>query len=144
MNPPIITQYEEITPLASIINAECGTCEVREMIMVGLVVLNRVHAEEFPRTISEVIQQDNQFEGVDRLLNNRFIWLKSLLTETDLVHLKNVSESIVLTNLNILQGGGFVQAIVRNDLRAAVNMADNTMLKCIPILVFINDIDFND
>lgn len=65
MNPPIITQYEEITPLASIINAECGTCEVREMIMVGLVVLNRVHAEEFPRTISEVIQQDNQFEGVD-------------------------------------------------------------------------------
>lgn len=81
---------------------------------------------------------------VDRLLNNRFIWLKSLLTETDLVHLKNISESIVLTNLNILQGGGFVQAIVRNDLRAAVNMADNTMLKCIPILVFINDIDFND
>lgn len=64
-NPPIITQHEEVIPLAAIINAECGTCEEREMIMVGLVVLNRLHSEEFPRTISEVIQQDNQFEGVD-------------------------------------------------------------------------------
>lgn len=64
-NPPIIDDYGEAITLASIINAECGTCETREMIMVGLVVLNRVHAEEFPRTISAVIQQDNQFEGVD-------------------------------------------------------------------------------
>lgn len=65
INPPIITQHGEVIPLASIINAECGRCETREMIMVGLVVLNRVHAEEFPRTISAVIQQDNQFDGVD-------------------------------------------------------------------------------
>lgn len=80
---------------------------------------------------------------VDRLLNNRFIWLKSLLTETDLVHLKNISESIVLTNLNILQGGGFVQAIVRNDLRAAVNRGDSVMIKCIPLLAVINDFEFD-
>ena len=78
---------------------------------------------------------------VERLLNNRFIWLKSLLTETDLVHLKNIAESIVLTNLNILQGGGFVQAIVRNDLRAAVNRGDSVMIKCIPLLAIINDFE---
>ena len=78
---------------------------------------------------------------VDRLLNNRFIWLKSLLTEADLVHLKNIAESIVLTNLNILQGGGFVQAIVSNDLRAAVNRGDSVMIKCIPLLAVINDFE---
>lgn len=78
---------------------------------------------------------------VERLLNHRFIWLKSLLTETDLVHLKNIAESIVLTNLNILQGGGFVQAIINNDLRAAVNRGDSVMIKCIPLLAVINDFD---
>lgn len=64
-DPPIIDQYGESIILASIINAECGTCEVREMIMVGLVVLNRLHSEEFPNTIQGVIEQDNQFHGVD-------------------------------------------------------------------------------
>jgi len=78
---------------------------------------------------------------VERLLNHRFIWLKSLLTETDLVHLKNIAESIVLTNLNILQGGGFVQAIINNDLRASVNRGDSVMIKCIPLLAVINDFD---
>ena len=78
---------------------------------------------------------------VERLLNNRFIWLKSLLTETDLVHLKNIAESIVLTNLNILQGGGFVQAIINNDLRASVNRGDSVMIKCIPLLAIINDFE---
>ena len=74
-------------------------------------------------------------------MNNRFIWLKSLLTETDLVHLKNIAESIVLTNLNILQGGGFVQAIINNDLRASVNRGDSVMIKCIPLLAIINDFE---
>ena len=78
---------------------------------------------------------------VERLLNNRFIWLKSLLTETDLVHLKKIAESIVLTNLNILQGGGFVQAIINNDLRASVNRGDSVMIKCIPLLAIINDFE---
>lgn len=57
------------------------------------------------------------------------------------MHLKKIAESIVLTNLNILQGGGFVQAIVRNDLRAAVNRGDSVMIKCIPLLAIINDFE---
>lgn len=81
---------------------------------------------------------------VDRLLRSPFSWVKTLLTDDDVLHLKNIANSIMLTNLNIVPGGGFVRAIVANDLRAAVNRADNTMLKCIPILVFINDIYSND
>lgn len=79
---------------------------------------------------------------VDRLINTTFFWLKPILTETDLYHLKNIANSIVLSNLDIVQGGGFVQAVRRNDLRDAVNRADSVMIKCLPVLSFINDMYF--
>lgn len=51
----------EIYHLASIINAECGTCTPAEKHMIGSVVLNR--ARYTGRSILAVISEENQFHG---------------------------------------------------------------------------------
>ena len=38
-----------------------------------------------------------------------------------------------------MQGGGFVQAVVANDLSGAFNRADSTNLKVIPFYVILKD-----
>lgn len=63
-NSPTLISNKDILFLASVINAECGTCGGYEMRLVGLVVLNRVHSDKFPNSIEEVIYQDSQFFGV--------------------------------------------------------------------------------
>lgn len=78
-------------------------------------------------------------ERVDKLLTTKFAWLSLNLHGSDIDHLKNIANSIQLTKIYGIQGGSFVQAIIKNDLRAAVNNADSTMIKCIPLLVNIND-----
>lgn len=67
-NPPIIDKYGDVITLASIINSECGGCSSREMILVGLVVLNRLHSEEFPNTLHQVLNEEYQFSGVNNTM----------------------------------------------------------------------------
>jgi hypothetical protein len=51
-------------------------------------------------------------------------------------HILNISCSIIMTKYEIgSPGGGFVHAIVNNDLRGAVNRADAVNLKMIPFYV---------
>lgn len=78
---------------------------------------------------------------VDRLLRSPFSWVKTLLTDDDVLHLKNIANSVVLTRKHILHGGGFVDAIVANNLYLAVMRADNVMIKCLPILAAINEFE---
>lgn len=43
--------------------------------------------------------------------------------------------SAMMTRDNVLQGGSFVQAVVRNDLADAVNRADNTSMRYLKQIV---------
>lgn len=44
-------------------------------------------------------------------------------------HAIDVAASILMTRDNVLQGGSFVQAVVNNNLREAINRADDTCVK---------------
>lgn len=54
-------QAEEVYHLASIINAECGTCTLEEKRMIGAVVINR--ARYSGQSILEIISAESQFHG---------------------------------------------------------------------------------
>lgn len=49
--------------------------------------------------------------------------------KVDEQHAIDVAASILMTRDNVLQGGGFAQAIVANNLREAINRADDTCVK---------------
>lgn len=44
-------------------------------------------------------------------------------------HAIDVAASILMTRDNVLQGGSFAQAVVNNNLREAINRADDTCVK---------------
>lgn len=85
----------------------------------------------------------NVAEEVDRLLQSPFSWVKPLLTEDDIKHLKNIAYSVVVDKNGMKNGGSFVQAIVANNLYLATMRADSVMVKCLPILAFINEFEID-
>lgn len=50
-------------------------------------------------------------------------------------HAIELMASVMMTRDNVLPGGSFVQAVVRNDLTDAVNRADQTALKYLKEIV---------
>ena len=65
--------------------------------------------------------------------------MKVSLTEEEMNHVKSIGVSILQTRDGGMQGGGFVQAVVANDLSGAYNRADSTNLKVIPFYVILKD-----
>ena len=61
------------------------------------------------------------------------------LTEEEMNHVIDVGTSVLQTRDGGMQGGGFVQAVVANDLSGAFNRADSTNLKVIPFYVILKD-----
>jgi hypothetical protein len=61
------------------------------------------------------------------------------LSEEQIDHVKSIGVSILQTRDGGMQGGGFVQAVVANDLSGAFNRADSTNLKVIPFYVILKD-----
>lgn len=53
-------------------------------------------------------------------------------------HILDIMVSVMLTRDGILQGGGFVQAIVLNDLYSAVTRADNDCINHIKLITLTN------
>lgn len=49
--------------LGMLISGECLECDSLEMAAVGSVVLNRLCHPDYPNSIQEVIQEENQFHG---------------------------------------------------------------------------------
>lgn len=54
-------------------------------------------------------------------------------------HVINVGSSILMTRDNVLQGGGFVQAVVNNDLREAIGRADDVCINHLRFFVGIKN-----
>lgn len=55
--------------------------------------------------------------------------------DVDNQHAIELMCSAMMTRDNVLQGGSFIQAVVRNDLADAVNRADNTAMKYLKQIV---------
>ena len=52
-------------------------------------------------------------------------------------HIISLAASVMMTRDEVMMGGGFVQAIVDNDLSEAVNHADNTAIKGLKAFVMV-------
>ena len=55
----------------------------------------------------------------------------------DMNHIANIAASVMMTRDNVLSGGGFANAIVKNDLHGAFSRADSTILKSIRFMVYV-------
>ena len=53
-------------------------------------------------------------------------------------HAIDVAASVLMTRDGVLQGGSFVQAIVDNNLREAINRADDICIKYLKFFTIIN------
>jgi len=60
-----------------------------------------------------------------------------MLHDDDREHIYNIAASIMMTRDNYLQGGGFVQNIIKNDLEKAVCSADHICIRALKLFVFV-------
>ena len=51
------------------------------------------------------------------------------LDESELSHITNLASSVMMTRDKYMMGGGFVQAVVENDLEQSISRADGTAIK---------------
>ena len=58
--------------------------------------------------------------------------------KVDEQHAIDVAASVLMTRDGVLQGGSFVQAIVDNNLREAINRADDICIKYLKFFTIIN------
>ena len=64
-------------------------------------------------------------------------------------HIIDVIISVMMTRDDVLQGGGFVQAICQNDLRNAVGRADSDCIKHLKLITmaysnaYVEQLDYN-
>jgi hypothetical protein len=58
--------------------------------------------------------------------------------KVDEQHAIDVAASVLMTRDGVLQGGSFVQAIINNNLREAINRADDTCIKYLKFFTIIN------
>ena len=76
------------------------------------------------------------FSYIDKNLD----WLGlSNLTADEISHIKNLASSVMMTRDKYILGGGFVQAVIDNNLEQAINRADNTAIKGLKAFVIIKN-----
>lgn len=82
---------------------------------------------DYSSSVSEYIQSNS----VTRELFNTF-------NQDGQNHIIRIGASVLMTKTGYRQGGGFVQAVIANDLLGAFNRADSTMQRAMQIIVTIN------
>jgi N-acetylmuramoyl-L-alanine amidase len=56
--------YNDTLELSKLINSECSNCDIIEKILIGSVVINRLNHPDYPKTMLDVIYDNNQFKGI--------------------------------------------------------------------------------
>ena len=59
------------------------------------------------------------------------------LSESDFHHIANIAASVMMTRDKVMPGGGFAQAIVNNDLKAAFDRADSVIVNAIRFMIYV-------
>lgn len=60
------------------------------------------------------------------------------ISDSDYLHIVDIATSVMLTRDNILQGGSFVQSIVKNNLEGAFCRADSVCERAIKFFIYCN------
>ena len=80
--------------------------------------------------------KDRVQEEFDQWYGNQ---MRVTLTEEEMNHVKSIGVSVLQTRDGGLQGGSFVQAVVKNDLSGSYNRADSTNSRVIPFYIILKD-----
>lgn len=63
---------------------------------------------------------------------------KTSFTDSEINHVTDIVASIFMTKYGYRQGGGFVQAVIENNLSQAFSRADSTIVRALKIIVWAN------
>ena len=85
-------------------------------------------------SITHEIYEDAVKEAYPKVKNYIF----GEISDSDYLHIIDIATSVMLTRDNILQGGGFVQSIVKNDLEGAFCRADSVCERAIKFFIYCN------
>ena len=80
--------------------------------------------------------KDRVQEEFDRWYGSQ---MRVTLNEEEMSHVKSIGVSVLQTRDGGMQGGSFVQAIVKNDLSGSYNRADSTNSRVIPFYIILKD-----
>ncbi len=80
--------------------------------------------------------KDRVQEEFDRWYSSQ---MRVTLNEEEMNHVKSIGVSVLQTRDGGMQGGSFVQAIVKNDLSGSYNRADSTNSRVIPFYIILKD-----
>ncbi len=80
--------------------------------------------------------KDRVQEEFDRWYGSQ---MRVTLNEEEMNHVKSIGVSVLQTRDGGMQGGSFVQAIVKNDLSGSYNRADSTNSRVIPFYIILKD-----
>jgi len=64
---------------------------------------------------------------------------RTSFTDSEINHVTDIVASVFMTKYNYRQGGGFVQAVIANNLSQAFSRADSTIVKALKIIVWANE-----
>jgi len=64
---------------------------------------------------------------------------RASFSDSEINHVTDIVASIFMTKYGYRQGGGFVQAVIENNLSQAFSRADSTIVKALKIIVWANE-----
>jgi hypothetical protein len=64
---------------------------------------------------------------------------RTSFTDSEINHVTAIVASIFMTKYGYRQGGGFVQAVIENNLSQAFSRADSTIVRALKIIVWANE-----
>ena len=79
---------------------------------------------------------ENYKELAEATLSKTRSFIIGPLTPDEESHVINIARSVMTTRDNVMMGGSFAQAIVNNDLREAVNRADDTCIRALKFFTY--------
>jgi len=75
----------------------------------------------------------NQY--IDENLKEVIEW--NALSQEQIVHIKNIAKNIVFARENILNGSGFVMAVMDNNLESAISNADSVCVRALKLFILV-------
>jgi hypothetical protein len=80
---------------------------------------------KYQAAATEYMKRNREYAGLTDLNDDEFI------------HACQLAKSVMMTRDNVLTGGGFVSAVIHNDLESAIGRADATATKALKALVLV-------
>jgi hypothetical protein len=78
-------------------------------------------------------------ETVDYFFRNFTYPATSEFSDSEISHIIDIIASVYMTKHNFRKGGGFVRAVISNNLSQAFSRADSTILKALRVIVYANE-----